>query len=1089
MHNQNRKFSRFEAVSEVSFVANRFLRHISLHAFSCLLVLSLWFFTVGVVPGAAQVSLSTLRGTVTDSTGAIVTNATVTLNDVTTGTVLRSQKTDSQGNYEIVDLKPGTYQLKCEATGFKSFSAENVILDSAQVRRIDIALTNGELSQQVVVTAGAAVIDTETGSIGGQLNLKQIEEAPQIDAYPSPSVLLTVIPGIQGGTGGLAGLRISGQNSNQQSEAFDGVINDLGGGNSNNPAFFKEITAITVNAPAESARLAYHNLTSRSGSNQLHGSASYKVYSSGLMARNYFAPTRTPYLEHAWQLELGGPIIKDRTFLYGTWFSERIPLGSFARATVPTAAMRAGDFSGVSTQIKDPLTQQPFAGNQIPTNRISPIAQQVQELLYPLPTVNPGAKYYSANNYGFNFPHPSDLFKGDWTMLRLDQNITSKNSIYARWLMRRNPYILQNGLPTELWTRWREEQQWAIVDTHVFSASLVNTATLGLSREYIRDGSTVEGVTPLDGADVLAKIGLQGSNPGNTRGQGIPSFSISGLTGLSIPAGGVQSNNYIYSYLDSLSWSVGRHVWKFGASDQIYTIFTGAIPNYGSFSFDGSMSGNPYADFLLGVPRQSTRLTPISNRTEHAGEFGVFAEDSFKVSQRLTLQYGLRWDYFVSPSYDDKMMYKFDPVSRNVIVPKEVLAKVSPLYKNIPIAPGKVVSSSDLTNFRPRVSAAFRITPTLVLRGGYGAFTERIGYFTLVSGGGPFQVAETYQNQPKQKNPYQFPNPYPDSLNNATVPSQSVAEFPSHVDNGILHQFNVTLEKEVKGVGLRASYIGIRSRGMNYSLNVNLPQPSVEKFSVDKRPYPEFVNVTQYRSDGSANYNSMQFEVRRRTGNFTFDAHYSYQRNKYNYADLENPYDVLSHWTNETATRRHYLVATAIWKLPVGRGQRFLSDIPGPVDAAIGGWQLYFVNYLGSGLYYSPSFSGTNPSNTGISGGLPDLVGDPTPKHRTYSAWWDKDAFALPAQGRFGNALPYSLKGQWINSQHLSVVKTLPITERLKFTFTAAISNLFNHPAFYGVQTNISTPNFGAYTSTFGLQTSNESAAQRQVTFGGKLSF
>src|SRR5690348_5202538 len=127
------------------------------------------------------------------------------------------------------------------------------------------------------------------------------------------------------------------------------------------------------------------------------------------------------------------------------------------------------------------------------------------------------------------------------------------------------------------------------------------------------------------------------------------------------------------------------------------------------------MSGNPYADFLLGVPRQSTRLTPISNRTQHAGEFGVFAEDSFKVSQRLTLQYGLRWDYFVSPSYDDKMMYKFDPASGNVVVPQEVLAKVSPLYKGIPLAPGKVVSSSDLTNFRPRVSAAFRITPTLVL--------------------------------------------------------------------------------------------------------------------------------------------------------------------------------------------------------------------------------------------------------------------------------------------------------------------------------------------------------------------------------------
>lgn len=1075
------------------------LRFDALYRFVSLLILALWIASASAPLASAQVSLSTLRGTVTDSTGAMVPHAAVTLNDSVTGAVLRHQSTDDQGNYELVDLKPGTYQLKCTATGFKSYSANDVVLDSGQVRRIDILLPNGEVGQTVEVTAGGAVIDTETGSIGGQIDLKQIKDTPQIDTYPSPSVLLTVIPGIQGGTGGLGGLRISGQNSNQQTEAFDGVINDLGGGQSNNPVFFKQITAITVNAPAESARLAYHNMTSRNGTNELHGSAGYRIYSSGLMARNYFAKTRTPYLEHQWDLELGGPIIKDRTFLYGTWMGERVPLGSLVNATVPTAAMRSGDFSGISTVLKDPLnSNQPFVGNQL-GGRINPVSQNIQDLLYPLPTVNPGNKYYSTNNFSYNFKYPSDIYKADWTMLRLDQKITSKNSIYARWLMRRNPYILQSGLPSEVWTRWRESQGWAIVDTHVFSPTLVNNLTLGLSRDYVNDGTPVDGVTPLDGSGVLTKVGLQGSNPGNTYGQGLPTISISGLTTISNDAGGVSANNYAYTYSDSVTWSIGKHVWKFGAYYQRFSQFAGVQPNYGSFTFDGSMSGNAYADFLLGIPRQSTRVTPISNRTEHAGEFGPFIEDTFKVNQRLTLEYGLRWDYFASPTYDDKMMYTFDPATGNVIVPQAALAKVSPLYpKAIPVVAGNVTPSSDLTNFRPRVSAAFRITPSLVLRGGYGAFTERIGYFSLVSGGGPFQVAETYQNQPPPSKPnpnqpaptyFQFPNPYPTSLAQAVVPSQSVVEFPKQVDNGILHQFNVTIEKEFRNTGFRASYIGIRSRGMNYSLNVNLPQPSTTPFSVSSRPFKQFVNVTQYRSDGSANYNSLQFEVKRRQGNFTFDAHYSYQKNLYNYADLENPYDVLSHWSNETATRRHYFVTTAIWKLPVGRGERFLSNAPRLVDDALGGWQLYLVSYVGSGLYYSPSFSGTNPSNTGVSGGLPDLVGNPTPKHRTYSAWWDKAAFAVPAQGRFGNALPYSLEGQAVVSQHLSVVKTLPITDRVNFTFTAAISNLLNHPGMYGIQTNISTPNFGAYTSTYGLQTSNESAAQRQVTFGGRISF
>lgn len=1040
---------------------------------------------------SAQISLSTLRGTVTDSAGAVVANATVTLNDAITGAQLRLATTDKQGDYEFVDLNPGTYRLNCTSAGFKSFEAKNVIMDSGQVRRIDIALSIGDLNQEVVVSPGAAVIDTETGTIGGQISFEKIADAPQIDNYPSPSVLMTMIPGIQGGTGGLAGLRISGVNANQQSEAFDGVIQDLGGGQSNNPAFFKQVTAITVNAPAENSRLAYHNLTTKSGTNNWHGSAYYKIYSSGLMARAYFATRRTPYLQHAWQLELGGPIIKDRTFLYGVWYAEKIPLGSASNATVPTAAMRSGDFSGTSTVIKDPNNgYQPFVGNQI-QSKVSPVSQQFQSILYPQPNVRPADKYYSANNYGFSFPYPGDIYKGDWPLLRLDQNISSKNSMFIRWFMRRNPYILQDGLPTEVWTRWRDSQQWAIADTHVFSSSLVNTGTVGMARDYIHDGSNIGNYKPLNGQQVLAETGLQGSNPGNTSGQGLPTISIKGLTTLQNDPGGVQGNNYAYTYMDSLTWARDRHVWTFGASYQRLSQFVGEIPNYGSFTFDGSMSGDPYADFLLGIPKQSTRITPISNRTEHAGEFGVYAEDTFRMSQKLTLVYGLRWDYFVSPTYDDKMMYRFDPASGNVIVPRAALSRVSPLYANlkIPVAAGDVTPHSDLRNFRPRISVAYRVTPTFVVRGGYGAFTERIGYFTMVSGGGPFQISETYQNQPNQPVIVQFPNPYLTDLSKAAVASQSVAEFPTQVNNGIYHQYNLTLEKQIGNNGLRVSYIGMRGEGLNYSLNINQPPPSTTPFSTSLRPYPQFVSVTQYRHDGSQHYDALQLEANRRAGNFTFDANYSFQKNLLNDQDLENPYDVLGHWSNETATRRHYFAGSLVWKLPVGHDQRFLSTAPRWVDAGIGGWELYFVTYLGSGLYYSPSFSGSDPSNTGLTSGLPDLVGNPVPAHRTYSAWWNKNAFAVPALGHLGNARPYSLEGQNLNVQHLSVVKTYPITQRVNFTFTSAISNLFNHPSFYGVQSNISTPNFGKYTSIFGLQTSNESAAQRQITFSGKFSF
>lgn len=1037
-----------------------------------------------------QINFSTLRGTVTDSSGAIVSGATVTLNDSISGTVLRSQQTNEQGNYEFLDVNPGTYRLRGSRAGFKSYTADHLILTSGEVRRVDIPLPLGSASETVQVTAGAQIIDTETGQIGGVLDMQQIIDSPQIDPYPSPSVLLTTMPGIQGGTGGLGGLRISGQNSGQQSEAFDGVVNDLGGGNSNNPAFFKEINAISVNSPAENARLAYHNMTTRSGTNQFHGLAMYKINSSGLMARGYFAPRRAPYLQHTWQLGLGGPIIKDRTFFYATWFAEKIPLGSFVNATVPTDPMRAGNFSGQSATIKDPNNKYAaFPGKKL--TYTSPVSQQFQNLFYPTATTNPGAGNYSTNNLGFAFPYPSDVYKGNWGMGRIDQKITSKNNMFARWLIRHNPYILQNGMPSELWTRWRDEQQWAISDTHVFSANLLNTFTAGMSREYIRDGGTIDGVAPKNGAQIIADTGLQGSNPGDTTGQGSPTMSIAGLTTMAVPSGGVQSNNYIYTYMDSVSWAKGRHVMKFGASYQTYRNFVGAVPSYGTATFDGSMSGNAYADFLLGIPRQTTRSTPISNRTQHAGESGIFAEDTFKATNNLTLSYGLRWDYVQSPSYDDQMAYSFDPVTNQVLVPAAALSKVSPLYSKtgIPVVAGKVTPDSKLTNFRPRVSAAYRITPSFVLRGGYGAFTERIGYFTMLSGAGPFAISETYQNQPGQAPVVQFPNPYPSDIGKSSVPSQSVAIFPSQANNGTLHQFNITAEKEVGRNGLRISYVGIRGTGLNYSLNINKPQPSTIPFTTARRPFSNLVTVTEYRHDGSSHYNSLQLEAKRRTNHLTFDVNYSYQRNLANFFNVENPYDVLSHWANETATRHHYLSGNVTWRLPFGRNEQYFRTAPAAVDQAIGGWQLYFVTYFASGLFYSPSFSGTNPANTGDSGGLPDQIGSTTPKHRTYQQWWDKDAFALPQPGHFGNALPYSLEGQGLNVQHLSVIKRFPIRDRVSFVFTTAISNLLNHPHFYGAQSNISTSNFGAFTSQYGLQTTNESAAQRQVSFYGRIEF
>ncbi len=952
-----------------------------------------------------------------------------------------------------------------------------------QIRRIDVALEVGSTTRETVtVTAGSAVIDMESGTISGEYTIKQHADVPLVDTYPSPSSMLTTLPGMQGGSGSFGGLRAVGQPTSQIAEGFDGINND--NSQANNSEFFQEVHATTVNAPADSERIASVDLITKRGQNDIHGMAYYKLFSSGLMARNFFAPRRTPYLEHEWQVEAGGPIRKNRTFIYGTWFSERIPLGSFSTATVPTSAIRNGIFAGA---VKDPLTGQPFPNNTIPASRINPVSEAFQQSYYPLPNVGG-----LTNNYQFEFPFNSDLYKYDALLFRLDHNLTAKNSIYVRWLQRTSPYVLNDGLPGLVWTRYRDHQQWVLGDTHVFSSSLVNTLRLGLSSDYVVDGQTEAGITPPNGADVLTQTGLQGSNPSGLTGQGFPTISITGFTTLQNDPGGVNTNNHAYTADESFTKTFGRHVWKSGITYQDQVQATGAIPNYGSFSFDGSLSGNAYADFLLGVPRSSSRVNPLINRSEHAGELGVYSEDTFKVNRNLTVEYGLRWDYYVAPTWDDGLMYNFEMSTGQVIVPSAALAKVSPLFpKTIPVVAGNAVPRSDAHNFRPRASVAYRLSPSLVLRGGYGEFTDRLALFTLLNSSGPFQISETYQNNAGQVPQFLFPDPYTSNLALATLPSQSVTALPPQTVNGVLRQFNVTLEKEISAIGLRASYIGIQGRNLPYSLNVNIPPPSTIPFNVSERPFPQVVGVTAYRFDGSSHYNSLQLEAKRRVASLTFDINYSWQVNLNNFSDLENPYDVLSHWANDSQTQRQYAVGTVIWQLPVGTGRRFLANAPKPAEVVLGNWQLFWISYLGTGTYFSPSFSGSSPSNTGVNGGLPDLIGNPNnvPGGRTYNLWFNAAAFAVPPPGRFGDALPYSLIGEPLNVHHLSIAKSFRLTEKLSYTFTAAVSNLFNHPTFTSPLSNISASGVGAFTSTVGVFTSNERAGPRQITFKGRFEF
>lgn len=1032
---------------------------------------------------SAQSPLSTIRGVVTDTSNAVVPGVGVVVTEAGAKVPARSVVSDDRGEFVIRDLKPGTYRLTAELAGFKSFVVDGIVLDSGQVRRIDVALVVGAATEHVTVEGGSAVITTDSGAVSGSVTSLQYKDAPIVDAIPYPGWqgLLSTLPGVVGQGWNVS---IAGQSGNGITLQDDGVQNDRSGTQSVNMNTYDEVRVVTVNNTADQARAASLNATTKRGSNIFRGMASYKHTTSALGAANFFAPEKAPYKFHDAYAEVGGPIIGDRTFFYVGWTHLEVPASSFQRASVPSSRMRQGDFSQFTRQLVDPLTGSPFPNNRIPPNRISLISQKVQDLYIPEP--NLGGADALTNNHGYRFPYPDDYYRADYPTFRVDHNLAEKNSMFFRYMYYYSPYVLPNALPGFARTRTRYHDKGVFSDTHIFSPRVLNTLRFGFSGNVVKDGLTVDGFTPPLGNEAVAAIGLQGVNPRGLEAAGFPRMDISGLTTLQTTPGGVPDDAYDWSLDNAMTWATGRHVWKFGFQYYDFNSFRSVVEEgtYGSFQFDGTYTGIGYADFLLGIPFRSIRRDPLQDRWLRAGELGLFVMDTFRPTPNLTLDYGLRWDSFSSPSYDDGLQFNWDRDTGNVIIPQEALSSVSPLYpKTIAIQAGEVIPEAKRSNFRPRLNMAYSLRDDLVLRGGYGLYTERLSPFARVNGGGPFDIQETYFNRIENGQPlFTFPNPFPGSLAEARVPSQSVSGYPTQVNNGVIHQFNLSTEKQIANVGLRLSYVGSRSRGLNYTLNINKPEPSRIPFTADRRPYPQFVGTSFVREDGRSNYDSLQVEAVRRTGVVTFNANYTWASSLHNFLNTENPYDVTSRWGRDGANPRHRAVVTTMIELPWGRGQRFLSDAPAVVDQILGGWKLQTISYLASGKYFSPSFSGADPSGTNTSGGLPDRIcdGNFPPGQRTVEQWFDPSCFAVPQAGRFGNSGVNVLQGRGLNVHHLALVKRFRVNQGLTLTYNVGVSNLFNRPHFSFPRNNISTSNPGRITSTPGWSAENES--ERRVS-------
>jgi len=1035
------------------------------------------------VPAAfAQLSTSTIRGHVADPSGAAVPGAPVRVVNTQTA-VERTVATNAEGDYEVPDLQRGSYRITISQTGFKNFIADNVILETSQIRRVDVTLELGSVGSEITVQANSAVIQTDSSKIQGSFTHQKFEEAPWIGDGRNPQVLMATLPLVQM-TSGIYGIQVAGLQNSQTQTAIDGVGGDGGALQTANVHVMEDVNIVVGNNSAEFSRPAYINMTTKGGTNQFHGMAAYWHQNNALAARSFFQAIKPSNLFHTYHGEFSGPAIKDRLFFYSSISGQIWPGSNFILRDVPSNAMRNGDFSALlpRTPIRDPFGGAPFPGNVIPRSRLNPVSARVFDKYLPAPNLGDASQLN--RNFGFLFPYPVDLYEFKAFEERADWRINEKNTLYGRVILSKPKYVLAGNYPGLAWTRVRDSRNIMVEDTHIFSPALVNTVRFGWYQPIVTDGGTVDGYTPITGDAVVRELGIQGVNPQNLSGMGFPTVSITGLQPVRVnPAGTPLQGDILKTITDTATWSVRSHTLKLGGELRLSSLLANQIPEntYGNFSFTGQLTGDPRADFYLGTPFSSVRLNPLTNRTQLDRELGLFANDTWKLNSRLTLDLGLRWDRFGSPTYSDGKIFNFDPASGNVVVPNG--AQISPLYpvNTIRVVTGDVRTRPTNANFQPRLGLAWRpVGQDWVMRGGYSMFTEQIGRFARAQGGGPYQLSETFFNNTSTILPW--PNPFPSGA--GAVASQSVSGYNLDTRNGRIHQFNATVERQIKDIGFRLSYQGMRSYGMNYSIETNKPQPSLTPFAQARRPLPQFVGTSFARNDGRQKFNAMTIQAQRKTGAVTFDVHYTLGSNYWNYQNLENPYAPLF-FERDTNTVRQRFVINSVFELPFGRGKRFGGGVNRAVNQVVGGWQLYWIAFMETGQFFGATFSGADPSNTNTTTGRADRLsnGNLPPGERRINRWFDTAAFARPSAGRFGNAGTNTLEGPGLHVHNLTLGKTFPITERLKFTFMAASQNIANHANFNNPASNINASNAGVVSGVRAF------AAGRQIMLRGRLTF
>ncbi|MEO8076374.1 MAG: carboxypeptidase regulatory-like domain-containing protein [Acidobacteriota bacterium] len=1040
------------------------------------------------VNASAQLASQTaLVGTVTDPGDLVVPGVQVVA--INTGTKDQYEATtNADGYYNIQFVRAGTYEITMTVAGFQTFKVSGVEVANNQIVRTNGVMKVGGLAESVNVEAKAQVLNTDSAVLSETIGQRAISELPT--SGRNVWSLASTTPGVLGGLTSDIGLsfRGAGQREIQNSLSLDGISSssNLLAATSMRP-IAEAVTEIQVQTGSTSAEygsyLGVHvNVVTKSGTNNFHGSVFEFFQDDALDERGYFenrANPKNPRRRNQFGLQMDGPLVipglydgRNRTFFMGAYEGVRGEAISSPFASVPTALMRAGNFSEVAAPIRNPLTGQPFPGNLIPQAQLSPVALKLLDY-YPAPTA-PGL----SNNYQAASANTENI---DQTLVRVDQNLGNKIRLSVRhnWHDSFNSNVFNSAIPITEVTQPRVNKNTLFSYTHTLKPTLLNDFRVGYHRI---DFDTLNYFAVNGAASAGADLGIPGFNGDvQFKNPGLPSINVSNFGSLGVGGSNWYQFDTTFQMSNVLAYTRGSHNLRSGFDlRRLATGRRAANDPRGLFSFTGDITGYSVADFMLGLPR--TVIPPTDQIQGHVGGWrnGFFVNDVWQASRNMTLSLGLRYEMNTPVQTYEGLATMLDD-DFETIIPATLPAK------------GFKFTEPNNKDFAPRLGATYRLGEKTVVRAGFGIYynPNQMNSFTFLTNNPPLAAVTTFTSDPANPT-LSFVSP---SGVVGAAARPDVISPTRKLPNARKDQWSFDIQRELwRGTALDLQYVGSHTSHLDRSFFNNTPQPGPGLVDA-RRPSQKFRDRRIIQNDLIADYDAVSIILRKRMSfGLQGDAHYTWSRTRDiatnsngGGATMDN-YDIQRDYGPANWDIPHRFVASYIYDLP------FLKNSGRPLlKYVVAGWQVSGVTTVQSGSPVNVTFA-TDVANIGRTGlQRPDLVGSvpqlncqPNSAGATAVArlqlvsCYTASAFALPAQYTFGNASRNLLRGPKFASTDLSLMKNIPVGNGVQFQFRAELFNIFN-------TVNYGNPNSSFNSAAFGSITS--AGSMRQIQLSGKVFF